>query len=522
MVITIVDRKNRKKSCRAPFYILSAASAFMTVVTSFAHAAEWKIQPTTEIRETYSDNVKLAAQGAEKSDFVTEMIPGISIVGTGRDLQLNFNYAMQNLFYANSSSADTIRNQLSANAHAVLIDDLFFWDGRGAITQQDISPLGPQTSDSINDTGNRANVKTYSLSPYLRRRLGEAAVAELHYTHDGVSTNTALQNSNIDTALFKLDSGPSFKTLGWGFQYNDQKTDYGGSMAPVEMQSASTNLRYRLTPRFSWTESYGYEKNSYAWSGGNPAGRFWMSGFSWAPTDRTSISASAGKRFYGSTYALSSSVRSRMTIWSLSYSEDITTTQNQLSNQYTLEQLFAPYNPSLTSVQLEQKINSTLAQYGITNMTATSALTNNSFSNRVFLQKRLQGVGIINSGKSSYSLSGYYTVRTAQTTSSVDSALYGLFSSALTDKTKEAGASAQWNWKIYSRTTANIAADYIRVSAPTLGGKSDTKRVTVGLTKQMQPKLDGSIGYRHVLQKSSQIVGKVTEDAVYASLLMRF
>ncbi|MGZ5857192.1 MAG: TIGR03016 family PEP-CTERM system-associated outer membrane protein, partial [Burkholderiaceae bacterium] len=278
MVITIVDRKNTKKSCGAPFYILGVASALMAVVTSFAHAAEWKIQPTTEIRETYSDNIKLAAQGAEKNDFATEIIPGISIIGTGRDLQVSVNYAMQNLVYANSSSADTIRNQLSANAHAVLIDDLFFWDARGAITQQNISSLGPQTSDNINDTGNRANVKTYTLSPYLRHRFGEAAVTELHYTHDGVSTNTALLNSNIDTALFKLDSGPSFNTLGWGFLYNDQKTNYGGSSASVEMQSASTNLSYRLTPRFSWTETVGYEKNGYAWSGGNPAGRVLLCG----------------------------------------------------------------------------------------------------------------------------------------------------------------------------------------------------------------------------------------------------
>jgi uncharacterized protein (PEP-CTERM system associated) len=434
---------------------------------------------------------------------------------------VNVNYAMQNLVYANSSSANTIRNQLSANAHAVLVEDLFFWDARGGIAQQNISPLGPQTSDNINDTGNRANVKTYTLSPYLRHRFGADAISELHYTHDGVSTNTALLNSNIDTALFKLDSGPSFKTLGWGFQYNDQKTNYGGSTAAVEMQSASANLSYRLTPRFSWTETFGYEKNDYTWSGGKPAGRFWMSGFSWAPTDRTSISASAGKRFYGTTYALSSSVRSRTTIWSLNYSEDITTAQAQLAGQSTVDQILTSLYPNDDLSTHQTRINDLINSNPQANLNSNSILPNSYFSNRVFLQKRLQGLASLNSGKSTFVLGGYYTVRTGQTTLAIDNGLYGTLSS-LSDKTKEAGVNAQWNWKIYSRTTANIAADYIRVSAPTLGGKSDTKRVTLGLTKQMQPKLDGSIGYRHVLQKSSQIVGKVTEDAVYASLLMRF
>jgi uncharacterized protein (PEP-CTERM system associated) len=521
MVITIVDRKNAEKTSKMSVYIRWAASALVAALVPHAHAAEWKIQPTTDIKETYTDNVKLAAQGAEKSDLVTEITPGISVIGSGRDLKVNVNYAMQNLVYADNSSNNTIRHQLGAGAHAELVEDLFYWDGTASITQQDISPLGPQTSDNINSTGNRATVKTYNFSPYFHRQFGTAAIGELRYTHTGTSTNTALSDSNIDTGLFKLDSGTAFKTVGWGFQYSDQKTHYVNN-GQVEMQMTSTKVSYRIVPRFSLIETVGYEKNSYTWSGGDPAGRFWMSGFSWSPTDRTSISVSAGKRFYGQTYSMSSSVRSRTTILSLGYSEDITTTQSQFSNQYTLEQLYAPYFPGLSSVELENKIDQSLAQQGITNMTATSLLTNNAFTNRVFLQKKLQGVAIMHSGKSSFSLGGYYTVRLAQTASSQDNALYGLFGSSLTDKTKEAGANAQWNWKVFARTTANFNADYIRVSAPSLGGKSDTKRLTMSLTKQFQPQLYGSAGYRHVLQKSSQVTGSITEDAVFASVLMRF
>ncbi|MGZ3158921.1 MAG: TIGR03016 family PEP-CTERM system-associated outer membrane protein, partial [Burkholderiaceae bacterium] len=192
MVITIVDRQKPKKTRKTPQYILSVAAALISALTSYAHAAEWQIQPSTNITQTYTDNVNLAGQGAEKSDFVTEITPGIAIIGIGRDLKVHLNYAMQNLFYANNSNANTIRNQLNADAHAVLVDDLFFWDARGQITQQNISPLSAQTSDNINTTGNIANVKTYSLSPYLQHRFGAAAVSELRYTHEGVSTNTAL------------------------------------------------------------------------------------------------------------------------------------------------------------------------------------------------------------------------------------------------------------------------------------------------------------------------------------------
>jgi uncharacterized protein (PEP-CTERM system associated) len=533
MVITIADRQKAKMSCKLPQYLLGVASMFIVALTPHAHAAEWNIRPTTDIRQTYTDNVNLAGKGAEKSDFVTEITPGVSITAVGRDLNVRVNYSMQNLLYANNSNAGTIKNQLNADAHATLVDELFFWDAKGLVTQQNISPLGAQTTDNINTTGNLANVKTYTLSPYLHHRFGAAAIGELRYTHDDVSTNTALLNSNMDTVLLKLDSGPSFSTIGWGFQYNDQKTNYVNSSASMEMQSASANVGYLITPRFSLIETVGYEKNSYSWTGGSPAGRFWNSGFSWAPTDRTSISASAGKRFYGSTYSLASRVRSRTTIWSLSYAEDITTTQNQflqnynvnwsvllapqVANEYYASQEYANSQQILAPADLQTRVERYMALHGLTN-----ANTDNYFSNRVFLQKKLQGAVLINSSKSTYAFSGYYSRRTSQTASTVDSTLYGVINSLLMDKTKEAGANAQWNWKIFPRTALNLNTDYIRVSAPSIGGKSDTKRITLDVTKHLQPKLDGSIGYRHVLQKTSQVIGPITEDAIFASLQMRF
>ena len=90
-----------------------------------------------------------------------------------------------------------------------LVDNLFFLDGRAAISQQNISLSGPQAADNVNVTGNRTEVKTYSVSPYLRHSFGNFASSELRYTHSGVSTGVgALSDSQVDSIHLRLEQWP--------------------------------------------------------------------------------------------------------------------------------------------------------------------------------------------------------------------------------------------------------------------------------------------------------------------------
>src|SRR5437868_3940858 len=114
MPMATSDMARWKKFRRIP-----APAAWTVLAVAIAHApaalaAEWRVTPRLELRETYSDNIGLAPAGSEQSDFVTEVAPGIGVTATGPRLKLRANYLMRNLFYARETSGRTTQHQLDA------------------------------------------------------------------------------------------------------------------------------------------------------------------------------------------------------------------------------------------------------------------------------------------------------------------------------------------------------------------------------------------------------------------------
>lgn len=496
----------------------------MLLLSQQVVAADWTLTPSLNLVETYSDNIRLASQGGEKSDWVTQVNPGVSLTGTGSHLKAHVTYTMQNLFYANNSSQSTTNHQLSAGANAKLLDEFLFLDGNASISQQNISLFGPQAADNTNITGNRTSVTSYSISPYLRHSFDAIASSELRYTHSEVRTGVSgLSNSKGDSALFNLNSGPAFSRLGWGLHYYKQKTGYSNNPT-ADTETFSGDLRLPITAKFSLTATKGYEKFNYlSISGEPPEGRFWTAGFSWTPTARTSIDASTGHRFFGKTSSLAASHRSRNTVWSLNYSQDITTTSSQflipatINTANFLDQLWTPSIPD--PVLRQQIIDSFIHNNGL----PTSFSENiNYFTNRYFLQKRLQAAVALNSAKSTLILSAFYTVREAQTAQEMDSLLFGTNNLTLDDKTKQIRGNALWNWRFSPRTNVNVSTGYTQSRSISTGITNNIIMMGLGMTRQFRPNLNGSIDLRRTQQHSNQIGGDYREYVITASLLMKF
>lgn len=528
MAITTAKVPKNRHSHSALFPAVCSAAAAILLLPSHSVAAEWKIETSLDLKETYSDNITLAPRGNEKSDLVTQITPGISLTETGPRLKVNAHYAMQNLFYAEGTSGNTINHMLNANANAELVDNLLFMDGLASISQQNISLSGPQTTDNVNVTGNRTEVKTYSLSPYLLHSFGTVASSELRYSHTGVSTGVGgLSDSQMDRINLRLNSGPAFKTLGWGLNYSKQKTTYDNTAnilaQNLDNEIVSGNLRYTVMPRFSLTATGGYEKNDYVSIGTKPEGSFWSGGFSWAPSPLTSIDASAGRRFFGNTYSLAASHRTRLTAWSLAYNEDITTSQSQflipatIDTSSFLNQLWAATIPD--PVARQQIVDAFIQANGLSQSLADSV---NYLTNRLFLQKSLRATVAVLGAKNTLLISLFNVSRDPQTAQALDSPLFGSSNLALSDKTKQVGGNAIWNLRISPRTSAYINAGYARNNYPVLGKTDNDKSLRLGLNRQFQPKLSGSVELRRLQRGSSQSGGDYRENAITASLHMIF
>ncbi|MDD5404046.1 MAG: TIGR03016 family PEP-CTERM system-associated outer membrane protein [Sulfuricella sp.] len=521
--MAITTAKSTRNRLRA-----ACSAAAILLLPAHAIAAEWTIVPSLDLKETYSDNITLAPRGYEQSDFVTQVIPGISLTGTGPRLRVNARYAMQNLFYAQESNRNTINHMLNANANAELVDNLLFMDGLASISQQNISLTGPQAADNVNVTGNRTEVKTYSLSPYLRHSFGNTASSELRYTHSAVSSGVGgLADSQTDRINLGINSGSAFRTVGWGLNYSNQKTAYDNSASTLiqsrDNEVISGNLRYMVTSRFSLKATGGYEKNDYISIGTKPEGSFWSGGFSWTPGPLTSIDASAGKRFFGNTYSLAASHRTRLTAWNIAYNEDITSTQSQfllpptIDTSGFLNQLWAATIPD--PVARQQIVDSFIQANGLPLSLAESL---NYLTNRLFLQKSLRASVALTGARNTLVLSLFNTSRNAQTAQAQDSILFGSSNLALSDKTRQVGGNALWNWRLGPRTSANINAGYTRMSYPELDRTDNDKTLRFSLVRQIQPKLSGAVELRRLQRDSSQSIGTYRENAVTASLHMSF
>jgi uncharacterized protein (PEP-CTERM system associated) len=490
--------------------------------------AGWRILPRMTIMETYSDNVRFQPKGSEQQDFITQINPGLLVTGVGRRYSLSVDYTMNNLIYANLSNFNRIRHQLNALGTAELIKDFFFVDGRAVITQQNATLFGPQAINNVNITGNRANVNIYNISPYIRHRFQDFATTELRYTRNMVSSNSnALFNSQADAFQASLNSGTAFSTFQWGFNYSHQAVHFERNNQTVEFERSIGNVRYMFTPRFGLTGTGGYERNTFISIRGSPSSPTWTAGFIWEPSPRTSIAINAGQRFYGDTYSALARHRTRMTVWDLSYDENITTFNQQagMSGGFnignSLAQLLAAQNPGMSPEAIQQ---SAQALIGL-GLQGSFFDPNNFFSNRLFLQKRLLASVAMNGVRNTVVLRGFDMRRKAFSPEGVDFGLVGAGNAALLNNTRQSGINALWSYRLSQLTRANIDLTYTRFAFLTVDRVDNLGLARVSLIRQLPqllPNLIGMLEVRHNMRDSNQPGLNYHENAVVGTLSMNF
>lgn len=524
MVNTTVDRylvisERRPAYCR----ILSSLLffAFVCCVNLNAAAADWKLIPTISLTETHTDNVRLLADGKEESANITQVSPGITITSTGQRLKLQANYVMQNSYYSGVTNETKTNHLLRANANIAFVKDLLFLDGNASMTQQNLTPFGQVTDNNFNLSNNKVEVRTYSASPYFRQNFNNIVTGELRYTYDsvvsGATSNASISpNSTSDTVRFSLTSGSAFKTTSLGLNYSVQNIHFVRQV-PLETEALTFNFGYSVSALFRATATAGHEKNTYVSLGEKPPGNFGTIGFAWSPNQRTNLVLNAGQRFYGKTYALTFNHRARMSVWSLGYNEDVTTTRGQFLVPATnntsafLNQLWQTTIPDAASRQ--QTVDNFIRDSGLP---AALAQPINTFTNQVFLQKSLQGSIGLTGAQNTIVLSLFNNLREPLSTGGVDA----ITNPGLLRKVKQTGVNSMWNVKFSPRTNASISAGYNKAETIGISLVDKTKTLRASISRQLQQKLKASLEVRRLQRDSTIEVGNYKENAVTLYLFL--
>ena len=307
-------------------------------ISTLAEAASWRFSPSLELAETYSDNITLRSAGGERSDFVTEVVPGFGLSTDGRRLDLDLNYRWRGLYYARDNERNAAYHQLGASMNGVLVNNLLFVDGDASYRQTVVAPGAAVGQGYIAGGANLRDILTTSVSPYLRRRLGSWAEAVLRYTQSSVLyPDESDRDSFSDGVDFRLADQKAGDRWSWSLGYYVQSIDYRATeRAGVTTRQADLQLGYRLSNRLGLNGQIGREENEYPRAEGTPApeGNFWDLGLDWQPSPRIQVNVGGGRRYYGSDWRLDLSYRGRRTTLSAAYSEGMTTRrQYQLALQ---------------------------------------------------------------------------------------------------------------------------------------------------------------------------------------------
>lgn len=549
--------KKDRKQCNDIRIVFLKAILFLIVIgyKSNAIGAEWTIEPNISVTGTYLDNVFLSPPGDEASDFVTEIDPEISIQAYSRRGYVNFDYRMQNLFYANNNSENTTNHELEADASSELYKNLLFLDLTASYRQVLISPEGRGGFNNLSITNDRTNEGDFTISPYFIKQFGNFAIGELRYTYGQVdysgndespadtringifvnlssspfaevlagtpaltqnrrkvsarnlgsteNSSTGTDTSNLLNALREIETPPnesvdreSIKTPSDSFQWNvSYQRDESNSADNINtrFEDVAINLGYLSALNLALLGEFGYQNDSFEHSSqiDDPVGVFWSVGIGWNPIRRTTVVAKVGERPFGNSYSFALQHYTRRTTVEIDYFEDYSNTASA-----TLES-----NGGIFTNDPSNDLSSgTINDQGFIDVPLPG------ISNEVFLRKRFTGNISWLSVKSSVNFQLYNERRNFQLTNDDEQIL---------------GSAASWIWQPTSRTSSNLYGQWERLNA-TDGSEQDTWEIGLRVSRQISKDINGAVEFRHARQDASDAQDEYQQNSIAASISIDF
>lgn len=364
------------QSASTPIRIAAAASMVLTGLPASAQNAT--IVPTFSISETITDNRDLRSTG-KQAEAITTISPGVRISSRSGRVQGSLDYSLNALIYARDGSRNDVQHALAAGFSAEVVENHAFVDTRASISQQSISAFGVQTPSFTTSNANRTEVRTLTVSPSLRGKLGDLADLDARATW-GVNSSGSSRAADSSNTSISLRASGGRGPIGWSTGISESTSDFEGGRKSKQGQS-DFSVSYRLSSEYRANLRIARESNDIlstrqqhtnSWGGGldwtpnpdlraslrvarettdggltpQPDRTSWGGGLNWAPTPRTNLSIESDRRFFGNSRSVSFQHRMARSVWSFTDTRNISTnlTGNPGSGVLdSYDQLFAQY-----------------------------------------------------------------------------------------------------------------------------------------------------------------------------------
>jgi len=473
--------------------------------------ASISVVPRVSVTETWTDNALL--KGVQQSDQITAISPGLRVDVNKARLKGSFDYALTQNTYAQGSAANNSSNALTSNLKLEAVENTFFIDATGSISQQAISAFGTQSVSGSPPNANSTEVSTYMVSPYLQGRLGGVANYLARFSRS-VTSSGPLGDTATSEASLGLTGGNTGKGLGWTANADNRSVSYSAGRA-TENDTLTLGLTYALTPQFSVSAQAGSESNNYS-SLDMQTNALTGVGFKWTPLDTSSFSWNVLQHSYGDTYQLSFDQRTGRTVWHYSNTKAVnqTTGQQGTANLGTAYDL---YYAQFASIQPDpiaraQLVTAYLLSYGIA---PGSAVTTGFVTNSLTLQ---------NQQLLSFALLGVRDTVTVIATQS-DSHQFDALTASVSDLAKSSSVQQQGvSVNLAHRLTPEYALSLLLSQVATTGSLSSQSTTLQSYMLSLSGKVGNrgsvSLGLRHV--ESASTLAPYIENAITGMFQLQF
>ncbi|MBA6417392.1 TIGR03016 family PEP-CTERM system-associated outer membrane protein [Colwellia sp. 6M3] len=337
------------------------------ICSNFANAGDWQFDPSINIDETYSDNVRLTANN-EQSSLVTQA--GLSLESTYKAQQAEFNFSSESIYalYSHDHELDNdyhtvssdLRVQLwpngivvfagldisnqsrngSRNALADIVSadtvQVENYDGgvEYNINNSDFiinSSIGFRQTNSADNIGNREGVIAQLDS--VNGTNARYVFWELEHSYQDSKNNNQQgkqSQSEVKIGLITdLGLNPFIR-----YYDEDNSGDLNSGNRSIESNSYGLGVRWLITPRLGLNASYNQPIGDNLDLDGDEQKPYVNASIQWQPSPRTKLEANISERFYGTSYGLDFTHRNKRLTNTISYVEDVQsfTRNNFVSN----------------------------------------------------------------------------------------------------------------------------------------------------------------------------------------------
>jgi len=257
------------KTRLAPFLLL--VSIFIFSTSGVANAAKSILRPSLTIGEVYDDNINFSDVTADSrgDDFITRIIPGLTLTIDGRRFRQKLSYSFESRLYAKNPKLNFFTHRASVDTHFAVTPKTTFNLTDAFILSQEATDLfsaGIQTR--------RTSVVLNTASVGVTHDFSEKFASDISYSNGmTLFTNKEFADARTDTAT----TGISYKatahtTLSGSYVFASYTTDNPHTdNTTVSTHTASLGLDTTLTPTVELAMSGGgiitdVEGSRFNWS----------------------------------------------------------------------------------------------------------------------------------------------------------------------------------------------------------------------------------------------------------------